>query len=256
MSEGQNFELVFSGYNLTVPFEGVTVVEGDTIRVSNPSQSCFSAGNPPHPPNDKPSVIAVPIDGLLAGTYQIDGDWGQDCFGQFASIESEIVVYPNSPDVIFNHESPEDGQVVSGVSIIRGWACYPEGKGQVGEVSFTIDDSDFHFPLPHGSIRQDTLEACGYSTLDVSRTGYGGVVYWPTVGSGGEHTLTIYIDGEEADSVSFIIVEPPPTSVPEDVGFRKGAEGEYVIDSFLGTHESVTIRWSAADQNFIITEYE
>lgn len=58
-----------------------------------------------------------------------------------------------------------------------------------------------------------------------------------------------------ADSVNSTVVRPPPTSVPEDVGFRKRAEGEYVIDEFLVTGESVIIRWSEADQNFIIVDY-
>jgi len=96
------------------------------------------------------------------------------------------------------------------------------------------------------------------SGLDSSRavpTGCGGVIYWQIVGGDGDHTLTIYIDGDEVDTVNFTIAAPPPTTVPEDLGFRKGAEGEYIVDEFLGADESVVIRWSEADQNFIIVEY-
>lgn len=256
VSEDQDFELVFSGYNLPPTEATEYTVDGDTILVSVPFSLCYSAGNPPHPPNDSPSVTAVPISGLSAGNYRVAGDFGKDCHGQFASIESEVVVYPNSQTVKFNHESPADGQIVSGVGVVRGWACYPETKGQIGKVTFTIDDYDFHVPLPHGSMRQDTLEVCGYDQGEIASTGYGGVIYWPTIAGGGNHTLTIYIDGEEVDSVVFTAVMPPPTSVSEDIGFRKGAEGEYILEEFLGTQESVTIQWSESDQNFIIVEYD
>ncbi len=254
VSAEQDFELVFSGYNIYK--DGVTyTIEGDVIRVEGAGIVCFGAGNPPYPPNDIPSVVTVPISGLPAGTYQVEGNWGQDCFEQVAYIESEITIYPNSQTVKYNHESPENGEVVSGVNYVRGWACYPAGKGQIGAVSYTIDDSDFHFPLPYGSIRQDTVGVCGLEYGDVAKTGYGGVVYWPWTAGGGDHTLTIYIDGKAVETVSFTVATPPPTSVPEDVGFRKGASGEYTIDEFLGTQESVIIRWSEADQNFIIVEY-
>lgn|GEM_PF-2612592 len=255
VSEEQNFSLVVSGYNIY--HENATyTIEDDVIRVGGDSIICYGAGNPPHPPNDRPSLVTVPISGLPAGTYQVEGDWGEDCFGQFASIESEMTIYPNSQTVKFYHESRANGELVRGVNVIRGWACYPEGKGQIGEVTYTIDEYDeYHFPLPYGSIRQDTLEVCGLKYGDTAKTGYGGVVYWPTIAEEGDHKLTIYIDGEAVDAVNFTVVLPPPTSIPEDVGFRKGAEGEYIIDEFLGTQQSVNIRWSEADQNFIIVEY-
>jgi hypothetical protein len=36
---------------------------------------------------------------------------------------------------------------------------------------------------------------------------------------------------------------------------RNAAAGDYIIDIFLGTQESVHILWSEADQNFVIVEY-
>lgn len=255
ISAGQNFALVFSGYNIEVPDTPTYTIAGNVITVEYNGYNCFAAGNPPHPPNDRPSVVTVPISGLPAGNYQVEGYWGEDCHHHFSSIESEITVYPNSQAVKFFHEAPAEGDVVSGVNVIRGWACYPEGNGQIGEVTYTIDDHDYHFPLPYGSIRQDTLDACGLEYGDAAKTGYGGVVYWPWATGGGEHTITIYIDGKAVESVNFAVASPPPTSIPEDVSYRKGAEGEYIIDEFLGTQESVLIRWSEADQNFIIVEY-
>jgi len=253
VSAEQRFELVFSGYNLASIYG--YEIEGNVIRVFDNGRGCFSAGNPPYPPNDRPSIATVLIEGLSAGTYQVVADWGEDCFGQSAFIEREIVIYPNSRAVRHNHESPANGDVVSGVNVIRGWACYPGGQGQVGEVTYTVDDNPLHFPLPYGSIRQDTVDACGLEHGDAAKTGYGAVVYWPWAAGGGEHTLTIHIDGNAVERVSFTVASPPPTSVPEDVGYRKGAAGEYIIDGFLGTQESVTIRWSEADQNFIIVDY-
>jgi hypothetical protein len=256
VSAGQNFVLVFSGYNIDLPADATYTIEGDVIRVTGGEWSCFGTGQPPHPPNNRPTIVTVPISGLPAGTYQVAGDWAEDCHNHVTSIEAEITVFPNSQTMKFFHESPAAGDVVSGVNVIRGWACYPEGKGQIGEVTYTIDDFDeYHFPLPYGSVRQDTVEVCGLEDGDLAKTGYGGVVYWPTIANEGDHTLTIYIDGKEVDSLRFTVASPPPTSVPEDVGYRKGAAGEYIIDGFLGTQESVNIRWSEADQNFIIVDY-
>lgn len=254
VSADQDFVLVFSGYHLRP--EATYVVDGDVIRVAGGEDGpvCFQP-QAPHGPNDRPYVVNVPIEGLPARTYRVEADWGEDCFGQNASIESEITIYPNSQTVLYNHESPADGDVVSGVNVIRGWACYPAGNGQIGSITYTIDDSPYHFSLPYGSERLDTAEVCDVPGDEVARTGYGGVVYWPLIAGGGDHTLTVYIDGEPIDTVAFSVAEPPPTSVPEDVGYRKGAEGQYIIDEFLGTEESVLIRWSEADQNFVIVEY-
>ena len=94
----------------------------------------------------------------------------------------------------------------------------------------------------------------GRSEFDPVHSGYGGIFYWGSFGDGA-HTFTLYIDGREVESFEFFIAEPPPTENPEDLGFRKGASGEYVIENFLGTDETVTIRWSEANQNFIIVDY-
>lgn len=261
ISEGQAFRLILSGYNLDfvagadgLGVEGLSVeVVGDTIFLSKPGGSCF-ATPPAIPPNDAPSNMIVPVDGLPAGTYTLDVFVESGCWGP-TSFTGEVSVFPNAQAAKFFHESPASGDVVSGVGVIRGWACYFGGRGQVGAVTYTLDDHPLHFDLPYGALRTDTADACGYEHGDSTNTGYGGVFYWGHLADG-EHTLTLYLDGEEMDSVTFSVAEPPPTDIPEDVGFRKGAEGEYVVETFLGTEETVTIRWSEADQNFIIVDYD
>jgi hypothetical protein len=68
--------------------------------------------------------------------------------------------------------------------------------------------------------------------------------------------MTIYLDGQPVDSVDFFVAQPPPGERPEDAGFRKGAEGEYVLEQLLDTDVTVIIRWSEADQKFILVEYD
>lgn len=261
VSEGQAFELVVYGYNLDrvggadgLGADSLSVeVLGSSISVSRPTGSCF-ATPPAIPPNDAPSRIVVPMDGLAAGSYMLDvfidsGCWGPDSFTE------TIEVFPNDQEALFFHESPAQGDVVSGVGVIRGWACYPGGRGQIGAVTYTIDDQPLYYQLPYGALRTDTADACGYDFGEFTNTGYGGVFYWGHLADG-EHKLTFYLDGEEMTSVTVNVAKPPPTDIPEDAGFRKGAEGEYVIENFLGTDETVTIRWSEADQNFIIVDYD
>lgn len=255
--EGRPFEIVSSGYNLATETSARVDLETNTITVGLPGYNCFSAGNPPYPPNEFPTVDRAPVAGLPAGTYTVEALWGPDCFNDTVSLTREIMVYPNTPDITFYHESPAEGEVVSGVSVIRGWACFPRDRGEVGEITFTLGESGFHFPLPHGSVRQDTAEVCGdYDPFfEPVLTGYGAVIYWPTTGPEEERSITLYHEGEVMDSVNFFVAQPPATDVPEDSGFRKGAEGEYVVENFLGTEEVVTIRWSEAAQNFVIVDY-
>lgn len=258
VSEGQAFELIVSGYNLSQYSKGSAhiEIEDNVIRVNVLGSNCWAAGNPPNPPNDRPSITTVPFSGLATGTYRIEADWMWDCFGQHAYMESDLVVYPNVNELKFHHESPADGETTSGVGLIRGWACYPAGNGRIGKVSYTIDRGVTRIPLPHGSVRPDTWNVCGYKRGDRVLSGYGGVVYWPAVTSAGDHTLHIYIDDVKVESLDFTVASPPPTDIPEDYGFRKGASGEYIVEGFLGTDETVVIRWSEADQNFVIVDYQ
>lgn len=265
VTAGQDFELILSGYHLgEAELWDEPVLEGNTLRVVgvfNPN--CFSVPYPPLSPNDRPWITRLPIAGLEAGTYRVEASWrGHDCNAPLpvTSLESSITVFPQSLDLRAWHESPGEGDVVSGVGVIRGWACYPSINGEIGKVTFTVDEYPVHFPLPHGSDRPDTASVCDQNTGAHSEggpvySGYGGVVYWPSLLNAGEHTLRVYVDGDQIDEVEITVVTPPPTEVPQDYGFRKGAQGEYIIDAFLGTEESVKVRWSEADQNFIIVEY-
>lgn len=257
VSAGQAFHIIGSGYNIPSFRAGNFYIEvtGGEIAISGLGQNCYAAGNPPNPPSDRPGITSVPVSGLPAGNYNVSMDLGSDCFGNSAYLERQIIIYPNAAELKANHESPATGDVVSGVGVIRGWACYPGGAGQIGEVTYTVNAFGQHYPLPYGSIRNDTREICGFDESDSVATGYGGVVYWPTLGQAGPKTLRIYIDGVQIERADISIVTPPPTDVPSDLGFRKGASGQYIIDDFLGTGERVIIRWSEADQNFIIVDY-
>ncbi|MFK7975357.1 MAG: hypothetical protein AB8C02_04440 [Halioglobus sp.] len=133
-----------------------------------------------------------------------------------------------------NPEVPTQGSVQSGVGVIRGWAC----DAQRVEVRF---NDLAPIPLAYGTIRTDTREVCGDSD-----NGYGAVYAWGLLGAG-QHTMRTYIDGRLIDTVSFEV-----TGL--ESAFVTGLEASYVLENFPASGQSVTVRWSEADQNFIIVE--
>lgn len=259
VTEGEPFELQLIGHHLMDNASAGVNLETNQIRVAGGGRGCFSAGTPPHSPNNSPDIVSVGMNGLPAGTYSVDVNLGADCFGVSPSISDEITIYPSAKTLLYRHESPARGETVSGVGVIRGWACNADSSFPINSVSYSIDGGEFRSPLPHGSERSDTGHLCerGFNRgITPVFSGYGGVFYWGWYDEG-PHTFTLYIDGEEVESFEFFVAAPEPSEeFPELSGFRVGASGEYVIENFLGTEETVTIRWSEPDQNFIIVSYD
>lgn len=255
----QEFEIRVSGYNVgrndetpfRVPWDLSAVVEEDRIILSGLGPNCYSP-HPPLPPNDRPQSRRYIIPGVPAGTYTIEFSIEQ-CSTAPVSGETTITVYPALEPLQMFHESPRAGTVVSGIGVIRGWACYHKSKGSafpdydgghIGRVSYRVDEYP-EVDIPYGSSRTDTSEICGtQNTL----TGYGGVTYWGAYGTG-EHTFTLYVDGEEVENFQFSVAAPA-------TGFQKGLAGEYELSDFPGPGDRVRLEWSEADQNFIIVEFD
>ncbi len=139
---------------------------------------------------------------------------------------------PASP---YGIETPATGSIQSGVGLIRGWAC------DALNIAISIDDGPL-LPVGYGTSREDTRTICGDAN-----NGYGMVMAWGVLGEG-SHTLKTFKDGEKIGDVTFEVAGIGGT------GFTSGLSGTYELDNFPAPGESVTVRWSEADQNFIIID--
>lgn len=131
-------------------------------------------------------------------------------------------------------ETPAEGSVQSGVGVVRGWAC------DAARVEVQFDDRP-RMTVAYGTSRADTNFICGDDD-----NGYGMVFAWGLLGHG-LHTMKTFIDDVEISNVSFVV-----TGLDEP--FVKGLSGMYELADFPQPGQSVTVRWSEADQNFIITD--
>lgn len=255
----QEFEIHVSGYNVgfegseifTVPSSLSVQVDGNKVLLQALGSVCFQP-HPPLPANDRPQSRRYRVPGLPEGTYTIEFTIHQ-CSSAPVVGQATVIVYPVLEPLDYFQESPRAGQVVSGVGVVRGWACYTklEGDlfpdsdgGNIGRVTYQVDSRPV-IEIPYGSSRTDTSEICGREN---TRTGYGAVTYWGIYGTG-EHTFTLYVDGKAVESFEFSVAAQPG-------GFQKGLEGEYELSDFPTPGESVRVKWSQADQNFIIVEFD
>jgi len=132
-------------------------------------------------------------------------------------------------------EVPAQGSTQSGVGVIRGWAC------DARSVEIQIDELP-PMQVAYGSSRADTLGICGDEG-----NGYGMVLAWSTLGDG-VHRLRTRVDGKLIGDVEFDVVAL-------DEPFLTGLDRSLVVDNFPAPGESVEVRWSEPDQNFIIVDY-
>lgn len=186
------------------------------------------------------SLLEIPIEGITEeGIYDVDffirqSSASSDLFadenfaGSFAfSVDTSLPVY--------YAETPIAGKTYSGVGVIRGWAC----NASTVEVQF--NDAP-RLTVAYGSSRPDTRDLCGDAT-----NGYGMVFAWGNLGNGA-HIARTFIDGVEVSQVGF-------TVSGLDEPFINGLSAEYVLENFPLFGESVVVRWSQPDQNFIIVEH-
>lgn len=257
--EGQEFELHIVGYRVAggsglarpQPDERYTVtIEGNSIELdfANFQDSCISPVPPGfYPTASQRKILSVP--GLPAGTYSVTTSIDAYCSSSGQS-ERQVTVYPKEESLLFNSESPGEMQIVSGIGVIRGWACYekadaygPATGSIIGRIAYQVDTGLLN-EVPYGGSRTDTEVVCGENNVG---TGYGAVTYWGQY-SEGEHSFTLYIDGEAVHTNTFSVAAPK-------AGFQTGLMDERVIEDFPEMGQSVVIRWSEADQNFIIVEF-
>lgn len=156
-------------------------------------------------------------------------------FNSSALVDSfDLTVLPGGTERYWP-ETPQAGSTQGGVGLIRGWAC----DASVIEVQF---DELPRLPIGYGTSRTDTISRCGDDD-----NGYGAVFAWGTLGQG-THRMRTYIDDVLVADTEFEVAgfEDP---------FIQGLEGTYQLNDFPQPGESVVVRWSEADQNFIIIEH-
>ena len=104
-----------------------------------------------------------------------------------------------------------------------------------------IEINDVPYPVPYGTARLDTEDACG----DVDN-GFGLLFNWNLLGDG-EHDVVAVVDGVELDRATITV-----TTLGEE--FPEGLEGEYILEGFPDPDTSVVLRWEESLQNFVIVE--
>ncbi len=98
-------------------------------------------------------------------------------------------------------ESPRDGEIVSGIGRIRGWACDATG------VAIQVNDQLPH-PVAYGLDREDKILVCNNPA-----SGFSHVLDWNELGAG-QHTLRVLVDGKELERVSVTVTESDSLLVP------------------------------------------
>jgi len=189
----------------------------------------------------------VPVEGLPEGRYAVEIRGLFD--GEAVAGSSYKTVNVLSTDhyvgeglLHFGLGSPKPNEVVSGIGVIRGWACTDEPV-LIGHISYKIDDNPIQ-AIPYGSSRRDTKTVCGGKV----QNGYGAVINWNRF-SLGEHTFKLFVDGQEVVNQNIVV-----SGTGER--FLKGLDAEYVLDNFPNAGDKTTVRWSQSAQDFTIVDVE
>jgi len=188
------------------------------------------------------------VSGLSQGINYIDMEYYIDSSTGRKSIGSERVElnvrsidqFQGAGGLKYNFESPKPGTTVSGVNLIRGWACY-ESPVAVSSVEYQIDDGA-RIEIPFGSTRPDTSEVCDGN----SNSGFGAVINW-SVYSLGQHAIKLFVNGSMVEESEFNI-----SGLGQE--FVRGLSGSFTLADFPESGKTSTIEWSEASQNFIIKQ--
>jgi hypothetical protein len=148
-------------------------------------------------------------------------------------------------------ENPADGQTVSGITTVHGWAI--DGKG-VTEVEWFIDGQSVG-NIPYGGSRMDVKDV--YPNYpNAENSGFGMIMNWSILSSG-SHAIKVRIhnqDGQTQDLDATVTVKRFHGDYMTNVN-----PGTYVLPNCAVTGGGTTmnydiyIAWSNASQGFQIT---
>jgi hypothetical protein len=142
-------------------------------------------------------------------------------------------IYPTDTPGDALLEDPQPGNIVSGLGLIRGWAC------EAGRIDLLIDDNTL-VQAAYPTEREDTLDVCGDDD-----NGFSFLINWNRLGPG-THTVTaLRNETEEIGRASVTVV----TFGQE---FLRGASGRYILPDFPTLGHNVIVEWRESLQNFVI----
>ena len=131
-------------------------------------------------------------------------------------------------------EAPNEGQTVTGIGLVRGWAC------EAQDATLAVDGGP-PIHLATGGPRNDTRAACGRSD-----TGFSLLLNWNEYGAG-EHTLELSIDGR-------LVISRTVTVLTYGEGFIAGLSGEWTLEDWPYFNYDTTVAWNEATQNIEIVD--
>jgi hypothetical protein len=144
-----------------------------------------------------PSISALVIDPISGSTlYAAAYNYllPNNPLGEGGVFEYQVVG-PQEPNILASMESPEDGQPVSGIGVVRGWGFSTQADAQLSPLlPLIIDDVRGEDWFPCCSERGDVQAAFPqFPSSQTGKSGWGGVFNWGTLGSG-PHTVQVPLD--------------------------------------------------------------
>ena len=134
-------------------------------------------------------------------------------------------------------EAPAQGQTLTGIGLLRGWACEAE------RVEVSINNGP-RLPASIGGPRGDTAEVCGHPD-----TGFVLLVNWNEFGAG-EHRLDLFIDSRRHTSRTVEVVT-------YGQAYRDDLDGaEWVLEDWPEPGTDTTIGWNEDKQNIEILDIQ
>ena len=130
-------------------------------------------------------------------------------------------------------ENPSNGGDYAGIQLFSGWVCDADA------LEVLVDGAQY-LTVPYGGDRLDTQAVCGDRN-----NGFGLLFNMANLGSG-EHTVTLFADGQKIDESTFNVTR---LSTGE---FAEGLTKCSVIGGFPTVDKEVVLTWSEASQNFQI----
>ncbi len=137
------------------------------------------------------------------------------------------------------HETPAANSIQSGIGTIRGWAC------DASKITFRIDDRET-IHIPYKGDRGDTQSVC-----DDTNNGYAIAMNWARY-KPGPHKFTVHVLGKYSRRIASGTFQT--RKIDNNQEFLKGLTAEYTLSDFPSAEKNALLRWSEADQNFIIIE--
>lgn len=252
--ENQNFELEFliGAYRGPPNAQPFYIVDELNIIIFYGISSGHLIISPQPPPTN--DILVQSVLGLSAGVYNVftvaivgDEPPAEFVIREGTEPRGYVTIHPGTLSLEMGLGSPGPGEVVGGFGTIRGWACYPRQAGAIpgtiGKVSYQVDTRAIK-PVLYGSPRGDTAERCGGNV----ENGFAAPINWNRF-SLGEHTFTLYVDGEEAISHDVVVSGTGETYLRE-------LEAEYELSNFPRGGDTTTVQWSQSAQDFTIIGVE